>query len=46
MKTIDIKIRKNWGYLCPVARIHGNGKQDRKPKYGKRDRNSWRKELV
>jgi hypothetical protein len=41
----EIKVRRFWGSLNPVSRIHGEGKQGRKPKYGKNDRKSWRKGL-
>jgi len=45
MKTIDVKVRKSWGNLNPVSRIHGEGKTFQKPKYGKQDRHSWKKNL-
>lgn len=45
MKIQDIKVRKSWGSLNPVSRIHGEGKQGKKPKYGKGDRHSWKKSL-
>lgn len=45
MKTNDIKIRKSWGDLNPATRIHGEGKEGRKPKYSKNDRKNWKKAL-
>ncbi len=44
-KTFDIKIRKGWGDMSPVSRIHGEGKEARKPKFNKRDRKNWKKAL-
>lgn len=41
----EIKIRKSWGDMNPTSRIHGNGKQGRKPKYSKNDRKSWTKNI-
>lgn len=43
MKTIQVKIRKGWGGMVPIERIHSDGKQGRKPKYNKNDRTNWRK---
>jgi len=45
MKTNEIKIRKSWGSLVPVERIHGKGKQGHKPKFNKRDRHDWKKNV-
>jgi hypothetical protein len=45
MKTIEIKVRKSWGNLNPVSRVHGQGKQGFKPKYSKIDRQGWKKSL-
>lgn len=39
------KVRKTWGDMNPTTRVHGQGKQGFKPKYNKRDRNSWKKDL-
>lgn len=41
----EIKVRKTWGEMNPVTRIHGAGKEGYKPKYNKRDRNSWKKDV-
>lgn len=41
----QIKIRKSWGNLNPVSRIHGQGKQSTKPKFNKARRNDWKKNL-
>lgn len=40
---VQIKIRRTWGDMSPVSRVHGEGKQGRKVKYSKRDRNDWKK---
>jgi hypothetical protein len=36
-----IKIRRTWGDMNPETRIHGAGKQGKKPKYGKKDRREF-----
>lgn len=41
----DVKVRRTWGSLNPVTRIHGESKQGKKPKYNKADRNSWKKSI-
>jgi hypothetical protein len=41
----EIKIRKHWGNLNPIERIHGEGKQGFKPKYCKKDRKNWKRNL-
>ena len=46
MKTNErLKVRKSWGDLNPITRIHGEGKVGHKPKYGKADRRSWKRDL-
>jgi hypothetical protein len=42
--ALTVKVRRTWGF-SPVARVHGQGKAGRKPKYGKGDRKAWRKDL-
>ena len=42
--ALTVKVRKQWGF-SPVARIHGQGKAGRKPKYNKADRRNWRKDM-
>ena len=37
----EIKIRRTWGQLNPISRIHAEGKQGQKPRYSKRDRRNW-----
>ncbi len=39
------KIRKGWGEMNPTTRIHGKGKEGRKPKFGKQDRHNWKKNV-
>lgn len=45
MKTIDIKVRKSWGDMNPTTRVHCQGKEGFKPKFSKRDRNFWKKQI-
>lgn len=45
MKNDQIKVRKTWGNMNPVSRIHGAGKQGRKPKFDKARRNDWKRDL-
>lgn len=39
---VKIKVRRSWGDLIPVERIHSDGKLGKKPKYSKRDRKNWK----
>lgn len=41
----EVKVRKTWGEMSPVSRIHGNGKESRKPKFNKARRNDWKRDL-
>lgn len=40
----EIKIRKGWGDMNPVTRIHSkDGKTGHKPKFNKARRNDWKR---
>lgn len=39
------KVRKNWGDMNPVSRIHGQGKQSIKPKYDRKKDQNWKNDL-
>lgn len=39
------KVRKSWGDLNPVTRVHGSGKEGNKPKYDRNRDKSWKKDL-
>ncbi len=39
----DIRVRKGWGDMKPVSRIHGEGKTGRKPKFNKAKRKDWKR---
>jgi hypothetical protein len=39
------KVRKTWGDMNPTTRIHGDGKQGFKPKFNKKDRSNWKKDV-
>lgn len=42
----DIKVRKGWGDMNPVTRVHSkDGKTERKPKFNKARRNDWKRGL-
>jgi hypothetical protein len=45
MKLNDFRVRKTWGQLKPVERIHSDSKQGRKPKWNKQDRHNWKKDV-
>lgn len=39
------KVRKSWGNMNPVSRIHGQGKERHKPKYDRNRDKNWKKDL-
>lgn len=39
------KIRKTWGDMNPITRIHGDGKQEHKPKYDRKKDQGWKKDV-
>lgn len=42
----EIKVRKSWGDMNPVTRIHSKeGKMGHKPKFNKASRNDWKRKL-
>ena len=42
----EIKVRKGWGEMNPVSRIHSKeGKTGHKPKFNKARRSDWKKGL-
>lgn len=43
----DIKVRKSWGDMNPVTRVHSKeGKTGHKPKFNKAKRNDWKRNLA
>lgn len=38
-------IRKSWGDMSPVSRIHGQGKEGSKPKYDRNRDKKWKKDI-
>jgi len=45
VKSPQPKIRKSWGDVNPVSRIHGKGKEGHKPKYDRNRDKKWKKDL-
>ena len=38
-------VRKSWGDMNPVSRIHGQGKEGHKPKYDRNRDKKWKKDI-